>query len=469
MSAYCETCAAIGNVYLNYRLFLLHGESKYFDVLERTLYNGLISGVSLDGGGFFYPNPLESMGQHQRQPWFGCACCPSNIARFIPSVPGYVYAVHNGDLYVNLFLSNNSEIKVNDKVVGLKQSTRYPWDGDVNLEVTPKGKQQFNLKIRIPGWVQGSVVPSNLYSYTDNKTLKYSVKVNGQAVESTLENGYFTVNRTWVKGDKVDVHFDMEPRTVKAHPAVEADRGKVAIERGPVVYCAEWPDNDFSVLSVMLNKKPEFTVESKPELLYGINMIHTDAQVLSYDAKGRVVAKDVKLNMIPYYSWAHRGSGEMAVWLSNDLSSLRPVAQPTVASESKVSASHKVKILSAINDGLVPKDANDRTIPYYHWWPKEGTIEWISYDFNSEKTVSRTTIYWFDDAPWGGCRVPQSWKIYYQNKNGEWTPVENSVPYGVEKGFGNEVRFKPVTTKALKLEVKLPEKNAAGIYEWQVE
>jgi DUF1680 family protein len=469
MSAYCETCAAIGNVYLNYRLFLLHGESKYFDVLERTLYNGLISGVSLDGGGFFYPNPLESMGQHQRQPWFGCACCPSNIARFIPSVPGYVYAVHNGDLYVNLFLSNNSEIKVNDKVVGLKQSTRYPWDGDVNLEVTPKGKQQFSLKIRIPGWVQGAVVPSNLYSYTDNKTLKYSVKVNGQAVESTLEKGYFTVNRTWVKGDKVEVHFDMEPRTVKAHPAVEADRGKVAVERGPVVYCAEWPDNDFSVLSVMLNKKPEFTVESKPELLYGINMIHTDAQILSYDTKGRVVAKDVKLNMIPYYSWAHRGSGEMAVWLSNDLSSLRPVAQPTVASESKVSASHKVKILSAINDGLVPKDANDRTIPYYHWWPKEGTTEWISYDFNSEKTVSRSTVYWFDDAPWGGCRVPESWKIYYQDKNGAWLPVENTASYGVEKGFGNEVRFKPVSTKALKIEVKLPEKNAAGIYEWQVE
>lgn len=469
MSAYCETCAAIGNVYLNYRLFLLHGESKYYDVLERTLYNGLISGVSLDGGGFFYPNPLESMGQHQRQPWFGCACCPSNIARFIPSVPGYVYAVHNSDLYVNLFISNNSEIKVNDKTVGLKQTTRYPWDGEVNLEVTPKSKQQFSLKIRIPGWVQGSVVPSNLYTYTDNKSLKYNVKVNGQTVEGTLEKGYFTINRTWVKGDKVEVHFDMEARTVKAHPAVEADRGKVAVERGPVVYCAEWPDNDFSVLSVILNKKPEFTVENKPDMLYGVTLIHTDAQVLSYDRKGKVVAKDVKLNMIPYYAWAHRGSGEMAVWLSNDLSSVRPVAQPTVASESKIDASHKVKALSAINDGLVPKDSNDRTIPYYHWWPKEGTTEWISYDFGSEKTVSRSTVYWFDDAPWGGCRVPQSWKIYYQDKNGGWNPVENTASYGVEKGFGNEVQFKPVTTKALKIEVKLPEKNASGIYEWQVE
>ena len=469
MSAYCETCAAIGNVYLNYRLFLLHGEAKYYDVLERTLYNGLISGVSLDGGSFFYPNPLESIGQHQRQAWFGCACCPSNIARFIPSVPGYIYATHNSDVYVNLFMANTSEIEVNEKPVALKQSTSYPWNGNVNLEVTPKGKQEFNLKIRIPGWVQGSVVPGNLYSYADKKTLGYSIKVNGQAVESSLEKGYFSINRTWVKGDKVEIHFDMEPRTVKAHQAVEADRGKVAVECGPLVYCAEWPDNDFSVLSVIVNKKPEFNVENKPELLYGINVIHTDAQILSYDNRGRLVAKDVKLNLIPYYAWAHRGSGEMAVWLSNDLSSTRPVMPPTVASESKIDASHKVKSISAINDRLVPKDENDRTIPYYHWWPKHGTTEWISYDFASEISICRSTVYWFDDAPWGGCRVPESWKIFYKDKNGVWTPVENTIPYGVEKGIGNEVVFKPVATKALKIEVKLPEKNAAGIFEWEVE
>jgi len=469
MSAYCETCAAIGNVYLNYRLFLLHGDAKYYDVLERTLYNGLISGVSLDGGSFFYPNPLESIGQHQRQAWFGCACCPSNIARFIPSVPGYIYAIHNSDVYVNLFMANNSEIKVNGKPVALKQITSYPWSGDVNMEVTPKGKQEFSLKIRIPGWVQGSVVPGNLYSYADKKTLGYSIKVNGQAVESLLDKGYFSINRTWAKGDKVEIHFDMEPRTVKAHQAVEADRGKVAVERGPLVYCAEWPDNDFRVLSVIVNKKPEFTVENKPELLYGINVIHTDAQILSYDTRGRLVAKDVKLNLIPYYAWAHRGSGEMAVWLSNDLSSTRPVMPPTVASESKIDASHMVKSISAINDGLVLKDENDRTIPYYHWWPKQRTTEWISYEFGAEKTISRSTVYWFDDAPWGGCRVPQSWKIFYKDKDGAWTPVENAIPYGVEKGIGNEVVFKPVTTKALKIEVKLPEKNAAGIFEWEVE
>jgi len=469
MSAYCETCAAIGSVYMNYRLFLLHGDAKYFDVLERTLYNGLISGVSLDGGGFFYPNPLESNGQHQRQAWFGCACCPSNICRFIPSVPGYIYAVHNSDVYVNLFMANHSDLKVNGKAVELKQSTNYPWTGDVNMEVSPKAKQDFTLKIRVPGWVQNEVVPGNLYSYTDKKALGYTVKVNGKIVTSTIEKGYFSINRAWKKGDKVEIHFDMEARTVKANPAVEADRGKIAVERGPIVYCAEWPDNDFNIFSIIMNKKPVFNVETKPNLLYGINTIQTDAQSLSYDAQGKLLTKEVKLNLIPYYAWAHRGSGDMAVWLPIDLSATRPAMPATIASESKINASHMVKSIAAINDGLVPRDENDRTLPYYHWWPKEGTTEWISYDFVSEKTVSRSTVYWFDDAPWGGCRVPQNWKLFYKDAIGEWKPVENTNTYGVEKGIGNEVIFKPVTTKALKLEVKLAEKNAAGIFEWEVE
>ena len=469
MSAYCETCAAIGNVYLNYRLFLLHGEAKYYDVLERTLYNGLISGVSLDGGGFFYPNPLESIGQHQRQPWFGCACCPSNICRFIPSIPGYIYAVHNNDVYVNLFMANSSDLKVNGKNVTLKQSTSYPWNGDIKLEVSPKGKQNFAMKIRVPGWVQGSVVPGNLYSYTDKKTLGYTVKVNGKVVDSNIEKGYFTIPRTWKKGDVVEVHFDMEVRTVKANQLVEADRGKISVERGPLVYCAEWPDNDFSIQSVIMNKKPVFKVEKKSDLLYGIDMIQTDAQTLNYDDKGKLIAKDVKLNLIPYYAWAHRGSGDMAVWLPIDLNATRPAMPPTIASESKVSASHNVKSISAINDRLLPKDGNDKSVPYYHWWPKQGSTEWIAYDFGGEKTISRSSVFWYDDAPWGGCRVPKSWKLYYKNSAGEWSPVENTSTYGVEKGISNEVIFKPVSTKELKLEINLPEKNSAGIFEWEVE
>lgn len=324
LTAYCETCAAIGNVYWNYRLFLLHGESKYYDVLERTLYNGLISGVSLEGNGFFYPNPLASTGRHQRKPWFGCACCPSNISRFIPSLPGYIYAVHDRDVYVNLFMSNSSDLKVGGKRLTLTQSTGYPWNGDIRLEVAPKGKQDFTLKIRVPGWVRGEVLPSDLYTFIDGKQLGYSVKVNGEPVESRLDKGYFSIDRLWKKGDVVEVHFDMEPRMVKAHEQVEADRGRVAVERGPVVYCAEWPDNSFGVMSVLMNRKPEFTVEHKSDLLYGINQIKANAQALSYDPDGRLNVKPVTLTLIPYYAWAHRGQGEMTVWLPQEVSAVVP-------------------------------------------------------------------------------------------------------------------------------------------------
>lgn len=319
LSAYCETCAAIGNVYMNYRLFLLHGDAKYFDVLERTLYNGLISGVSLDGGSFFYPNPLSSSGKYSRKPWFGCACCPSNVSRFIPSLPGYVYAVKDDQVYVNLFLSNKAELKVDKKKIILEQETDYPWKGDIRLKIA-QGNQNFTMKLRIPGWVRGNVLPGDLYAYADNQKPVYRVSVNGQTVESDVNNGYLSIARKWKKGDVVEVHFDMLPRIVKANPKVEADRGRVAVERGPIVYCAEWPDNRFNIHSVLLNQHPQFKVTEKPELLYGINQLTTDAQALSYDMAGKLVAKDVELTLIPYYAWAHRGEGDMEVWLPIDVS-----------------------------------------------------------------------------------------------------------------------------------------------------
>lgn len=468
MSAYCETCAAIGNVYVNYRLFLLHGDSKYYDVLERTLYNGLISGVSLDGGGFFYPNPLESMGQHQRQPWFGCACCPSNICRFIPSLPGYIYAVKDNDVYVNLFMSNTADLDVKGKEVVISQSTNYPWNGKVGITVDKNKAGKFAMKIRIPGWVRNQVVPSDLYSYDDGKRLGYTVKVNGQPVTATLEKGYFTIDRNWKKGDKVEVDFEMEPRVVVANSKVEADRGRIAVERGPIVYCAEWPDNDFDVLSVLINQNPKFEAVDKPELLEGIVELVTDGQVLEFDKSGRLVTKDVKITMIPYYAWAHRGRGNMAVWLPRELSASRPSMPPTLASESKIETSGEYSSLQSVNDRLLPKDENDRSVPYYHWWPKQGTTEWISYNFPGDKEVQSSTVYWYDDGPWGGCRVPKSWKIYYKDASGNWVPVSNPDKYSVNKGAANTVNFDPVTTSALKLEVVLPDDNATGIFEWEV-
>ena len=467
MSAYCETCAAIGNVYVNYRLFLLHGDSKYFDVLERTLYNGLISGVSLEGNGFFYPNPLESMGQHQRQAWFGCACCPSNICRFIPSLPGYVYAVKDKNVYVNLFLSNKTELTVGKKKVALSQQTNYPWDGDITITIDKNNVGRFALKIRIPGWIKGKVVPSDLYSYADGKRLGYLISVNNQQLYPEIHD-YITIDRQWKKGDKVQIHFDMEPRVVRANNKVEADRGMVAVERGPLVYCAEHPDNDFDIFSALVNQEPQFQ-QGKAEIA-GIPVVTltTEAQALDFNKQGKLTVKDQELTLIPYFAWCHRGSGKMRVWLPQDLKATTPAQPATLASESKVSSSSKVPALSSVNDRLVPRDENDRSMPYTHWWPKKATTEWLAYDFPVAATVQTCTVYWFDDAPWGGCRVPKSWRILYQDAQGQWQPVKDADHYPTVRGAACTVNFTPVKTKALRLEITQPDEFSSGVFEWSV-
>ena len=476
MSAYCETCAAIGQVYVNHRLFLLHGESKYYDVLERALYNGVISGVSLDGGAFFYPNPLESMGQHQRQPWFGCACCPSNICRFIPSVPGYIYQSRERDLYVNLFMSNTAQLTIGGRKYVVKQETSYPWDGDVTLSVE-RGSGQFAMNVRIPGWVRGEAVPSSLYTYNDGKRLAWSIRVNGEPCNVEVNAcGYAVIDRKWRKGDRVEIHFDMEPRTVMADDHVEADRGRVSVERGPLVYCAEWPDNDYDIGSVLLNQKPQFVVK-RHEILsttvgsqYEIAEIETDAQLLNFDNGGRLAAKDVCLRMIPYYAWCHRGSGRMMVWLPQQLRATTPAMPPSIASRSRLTASVETPAMGALNDRLVPRNADDKSVPYYHWWPKQGTTEWLQYTLPERTTISSTSVYWYDDQPWGGCSVPKTWRLLYSKDGGEWTPVTLSgCEYTTRRGAMNSVYFAPVEADALRLEVVLPDDKSAGIFEWEVE
>ncbi|MBU3855473.1 glycoside hydrolase family 127 protein [Bacteroides gallinaceum] len=313
-TAYCETCAAIGNVYVNHRLFLFHGDAKYYDVLERSLYNGVLSGISLDGGKFFYPNPLESAGGYERKAWFGCACCPSNLCRFLPSVPGYVYATRGDSLYVNLFMEGVSEIQVGKYKLELRQQTAYPFEGTVRMQLT-KGKGDFVMKVRIPGWVRGEVVPSDLYRFADKKKTGYSVKVNGETVDGELENGYLAISRRWKKGDVVELSLDMTPRLVAANEKVADDRGKMAVERGPLVYCAEWPDNEnIDLFSVLLPREAQLAVtgEKAPG---GACVIAAKAQRLSYDAEGKLCTSDVTLKLIPYYSWANRGQGKMMVWL----------------------------------------------------------------------------------------------------------------------------------------------------------
>ena len=337
MTAYNETCAAISMVYLFERMFLLHGDSKYIDCLERTLYNGVISGMSMDGGRFFYPNPLSSDGKYAfnadnnttRQPWFGCACCPSNLCRFIPSVPGYLYGVKDNNIFVNLFAANVSTIKVNGKDVMLEETTEYPWDGDIKITVKKSNAKNANLLIRIPGWARNQVVPSDLYQFADKETPSYSVTVNGKAVEADLSanKGYLPVKNIR-KGDVVRIHFDMPVRTVIANQKVADDKSKVAVERGPLVYCAEAADNNGEpVLRAVMGKKPTFNVvdnysiqntETKNAQAFTVKAIKTEGQILNDSADG-ISLKNCTLTLIPYYAWNHRGANQMNVWFYQNL------------------------------------------------------------------------------------------------------------------------------------------------------
>lgn len=324
LTAYNETCAAISMVYLNHRMFLLHGDAKYIDCLERTLYNGVISGMSADGGKFFYPNPLAADGKYgfnhdgsmERQAWFGCACCPSNLCRFIPSMPGYVYATRGDSLYVNLFAGNTATMSVGGREVTLQQQTQYPWSGDVELKVTPKKEGSFTMMVRIPGWVRGEVTPGGLYEYADSAVQGYWVAVNGKRIDGSLAKGYLPITREWKKGDVVSLHMDMTPRTVKADSRVSADRGRVAISRGPLVYCAEWADNQFDVMHFVIDAKPQFTLTDAPTLAGGVKKLAATGTLLDTGADGKLTATPRAITLIPYYAWCHRGPGRMQVWLA---------------------------------------------------------------------------------------------------------------------------------------------------------
>lgn len=320
--AYCETCAAIGNVYLNHRLFLLHGDSKYYDALERTLYNGLISGVSLEGNAFFYPNPLASNGAYSRKAWFDCSCCPSNICRFIPSLPGYIYAVRDKDVYVNLYMANNADINVGNKTVKISQIGDYVWDGKSEIEISDNKAGVFTLKLRIPGWATDQPVPSDLYTYADNKHGNVIVRVNGENIPvRNLTKGYLPITRKWKTGDRVEIKFDNSARIIRSNDKIKTNIGKIAIERGPIVYCAEWPDNDFNITSMILYPNPALS-EKRESKLHGIVQLNMDAQTVDRNDAGDLVVKKVNLSLIPYYAWAHRGEGCMKVWLPTTPQSL---------------------------------------------------------------------------------------------------------------------------------------------------
>lgn len=466
-TAYAETCAAIANAFWNQRMFLLHGDAKYIDVLERVIYNGVLSGVGLSGNLFFYPNPLESFGQHERSLWFSCACCPSNISRFMPSIPGYVYAQKGGALFVNLFVASQAEIMLDQVKVAVEQETDYPWDGRVRIVLNPESNRKFTVHVRIPGWAREQPVPTDLYRYVDSFDAAPTLKVNGKDIPINLAEGYVPIRRTWKKGDAVELDLPMPVRRVKSHPGVKENEKKIALIRGPLVYCAEWPDNGGHISHLVLEDDVELSAERRDDLLNGVTVIKGKALALFGTEDEKTVRKEtLDFTAIPYYAWAHRGQGEMSVWLPEEESLARPLPGPTVASTSETRVSGG-KSGEPLNDQWEPKGSNDHSHPYLHWWPSKGTKEWVEYVFEKPATVSEVDVYWFDDTGQGECRVPASWRLSYKEGTG-WKPVENLNAYTVLKDQYNTLTFTPVKTSALRLELQLQEKFSAGIIEWKV-
>jgi DUF1680 family protein len=335
-TAYNETCASVADVYWNQRMFLLHGEAKYIDVMEKVLYNGLISGVGLDGKSFFYSNAMQiksSANFPQTEParagWFDCSCCPTNVARLMPALPGYVYAQKGQEIFVNLFISGQADLMVNKKALRITQENNYPWAGDLKLTLSLAAPTDFNLLVRLPGWARNQAMPSNLYTFATPSSQKISITINGKPTTYSVRDGYAVLPRKWQKNDVVEVKLPMEVRTVVAHPNVQDDRGKVALQRGPVVYCAEWKDNDGKTSNILVPTGTAFASAYKADMLNGIMELTATVPVIRLDAANNSVSTVRQpLTLIPYYAWANRGKGEMTVWFPERITDIDLISQP---------------------------------------------------------------------------------------------------------------------------------------------
>ena len=476
-TAYCETCAAIANVYWNYRMFLATGESKYMDVVECALYNNVLSGVSLSGDKFFYDNPLESSGEHERQRWFGCACCPGNITRFIASVPGYIYAYKpnkaNRTIFVNLYVQGKATVGG----LELEQTTDYPWDGKVRIRVG-KGNGRYAIKLRVPSWLKSSPTNNSLYTYLD-RPQPYSVSVNGKSYypENT---DYITFDRKWKAGDVIDIDFPMNVRRIVANDNAEDLRGKVCLERGPIVYCVEGGNQiGGTVFDKYLpnDERHEFNTHYEPLLLGGITVIDTKGRMVK--ANGDVT--EVDMRAIPYAVWNNSGPQQMEVWIAGSPATAVPTPEPTIASCAQTFSNRGAIQNDApetapadgwaggVNDQWEPKRSSDTSKPYHYWWLKRGTKESISYKFDKEYDVSNVQVYWLDfDHYDGNFRTPESWTLYYKDADGQWKEVEDHSPYTVDRDRYNSVDFRSVTTRELKIVAQLREGESGGVIEWKV-
>jgi len=322
--AYCETCASVGMVFWNQRMNLLTGESKYFDVLERSLYNGALDGLSLSGDHFFYGNPLASNGKHFRREWFGTACCPANIARLVSSLGDYIYNKSNDAVWINLYISSHTKLTLGKTPVFIEQKSNYPWDGQVSISVQPDKKSKFSIRLRLPGWATGETVPGDLYHFVNPSSASITIKINGNDFAYASEKGYAVITREWRKGDVISMSIPMEVSEVAAKETIKADAGRVALQRGPLVYCVEGADNDGQAWNFVVPENTKYTSRFDAGLLNGVVAIQASVPAFTIGEDGLSIRTETKtITAIPYYSWCNRGSNPMQVWLPRKIKDIK--------------------------------------------------------------------------------------------------------------------------------------------------
>jgi DUF1680 family protein len=463
-NGYLETCAAIGAGFFHQNMNLALADARYADELERVLYNAILPGVSIEGSAYFYENPLEAGPNRARWAWHGCPCCPPMFLKIMGALPGFIYAQDADSIYANLFVGSRANLTVNGSKVVLRQTTQYPWSGEVKLAVEPERKMDFTLNVRLPAWCAEPKLSVN------GKTLVRFEKVRG----------YARIQRSWQHGDVVDISLPMPVQRLKAHPKVEADIGRVALQRGPLVYCLEAGDNGGHVRNLVIPPDGPLSAQNRAGLLGGVTVIQGPAlsthrmawpdslYVPSGNMPGVV---NMQFMAIPYFLNANRQQGEMEVWIAETLERAEPLAPPTTASLAKPSASHcwHADTLSGLNDRIEPAASDDTKVPRFTWWDHRGTKEWVQYDFDKPRRVSAADVYWWDERRiQANCRVPQSWQLLSWS-GGQWKPVADASAYGMEMDRFNHVTFEPVETMSLRLEVQLQPGWSGGILEWRVE
>ena len=475
---YNETCSAVGNVLFNYRMYLMSGDAKYVDVAEVSLYNNVLAGVNLEGNRFFYVNPLEADGRKTfnhgragRSPWFGTACCPSNLARLIPQISGMIYSHTDDDIFCSLYAGSSVEVPLKAGAVKLNQQTDYPFDGKVEITVAPANEgEEFTLWMRIPSWLNDKFVPGELYSYADGIESKYTLKVNGKRVKSEIVDGFVPVRRAWKSGDVVELNMPMEVRFSVADERVKADSNRLCITRGPLVYCAEEDDNEQQVSSYFISaQKPEAKVGEFAEgIMQGIGTISMQA-VAATTAENETNAT---LTLVPYYAWNNRGDNEaMNVWFARDAATVRGAMTFPVGNIADIKATYTYSnddVMAPV-DGKRPANSFDRTIPRWTAWPKVGEKQSVEVKLKKKQSVESVSVYWYDDK--GGVQRPVEWSMEYF-VDGKWNEFKPYITdrFGIELDQFNMVHPNaPIEAEALRLNITPKKESSVGILELVVE